>query len=1283
MRLWRFLFPVTVLSLFGILTAWFWLLHTDSGAQWLWSKARNSVPGHLAAQSITGDLGRGVSITGVVLELDGFSASAESIDVAIDLDILPLSLEVRVLRINSVQVSLSPADVGDGTESMALADVLEGLALPFEVLITDLQINNATVDGLLEDRSIEISKIEIAGNWQDELQFDKFHVTASEGSADAVGSLELWPPFNIEVSNQLQLSTTATGLNEVLDARVSATGDLGSVSLVVDTRGIDGQLHGTVSDLLGLVSWNLSISIPNYQMETDDGQHFLIESLELASDGNINEYHWNMTLQVHPAGYERLSISMAGTTTAKSVDFSSFDIDGANIALSATANAKLTEPWRIVTNVQLARFTPTEFLAEWPSSEQVAGHLKFLFTENQLLLESGVLHLIGRDTEVRIDANIDLASNHVESKLAWRRVQWPLGLTQPHFASESGSVLVSGTLDDWRIAGQSSLTTVEFGTGQFVVEGSGNRENLSLKIEEGSVLGGNLQGQVEYSWTGNQQLEAALELKDISVGSLLTEWPGSISGHVAASGQLRPLRLAITLDNFRGDLRGDPLDASGRIDIAPDELLATAISVRHGQSSVSLDGSLYGTNGLMFDLQIDNLGHYLDDSYGVFNASGRLSLAADNAYLHINASSDEIGYQGYRIRGLQVTDQPSAASLIDTAISVDELTLFDQTISDIELQADISGTEQVLTLKAKTHGVNAEIGISGNFEDWDRADESPWTGTLDTLRFFIDGEDEASLVDTTALTLSAQSLNIQRFCIGESPAPYFCARGSWESGGAIDTRIDFNDIPAGLVNAFAATNLDFDQRIGGTISWNQKPGTLATGNADIRLTPGTFRDLGGSGVVVETGPGSFTFNVREGMLRDGNLKLPMPGTGDISGSFSVNDVSLGRESGVEGAVEIVLANIGVATAFTQLVDDATGRLNAQFSLAGTLADPVLTGQFEIVNGNLTYLPLGLRLNDIQVTGNLHPDRSIELVGHFLAGEGRAEITTRADYRNTAATGVEIVLRGNNLTVIDVPDLQAIANTDIQIDFDGESLHLEGSVFIPRASITPHNLVASRVSESSDVMIVAGALPDDETIRDDENQLKLFGQLEVGFGDNVVIDLDIAKASLTGNAIFSWSGDPLPSADGRYDLTGDVQVLGQVLRITEGIIQFDNTPANNPSIRLRAEREIYGNSQIKRAGMLVTGTAQRQTIEPYTEPATTEERAMTLLITGSDFDYEQGVGAVDFGTYITPKLFLSYGIGLFENENIISARYDLSKGFGVKATSGEKSSGFDIIYRIER
>ena len=135
------------------------------------------------------------------------------------------------------------------------------------------------------------------------------------------------------------------------------------------------------------------------------------------------------------------------------------------------------------------------------------------------------------------------------------------------------------------------------------------------------------------------------------------------------------------------------------------------------------------------------------------------------------------------------------------------------------------------------------------------------------------------------------------------------------------------------------------------------------------------------------------------------------------------------------------------------------------------------------------------------------------------------------------------------------------------------------------------------------------------------------------------------------------------ASGRYGIVGEINAFGQQLSITEGGISFPDVPADNPHLDIRAERQIYGNSEIRRAGVFVNGTVQRMVVEPYTDPMTTRERAQTLLITGSDFNMEQGVGAVDIGTYIAPRIFLSYGIGVFEDENVISLRYDLSEEMG--------------------
>ena len=53
-----------------------------------------------------------------------------------------------------------------------------------------------------------------------------------------------------------------------------------------------------------------------------------------------------------------------------------------------------------------------------------------------------------------------------------------------------------------------------------------------------------------------------------------------------------------------------------------------------------------------------------------------------------------------------------------------------------------------------------------------------------------------------------------------------------------------------------------------------------------------------------------------------------------------------------------------------------------------------------------------------------------------------------------------------------------------------------------------------------------------------------------------------------------------------------------------------------------------------------------------------------------------------GTYIAPKVYASYGIGLFDRENVIRVRYDLARGFGITGTSGQRDSGVDLTYRFE-
>jgi translocation and assembly module TamB len=122
---------------------------------------------------------------------------------------------------------------------------------------------------------------------------------------------------------------------------------------------------------------------------------------------------------------------------------------------------------------------------------------------------------------------------------------------------------------------------------------------------------------------------------------------------------------------------------------------------------------------------------------------------------------------------------------------------------------------------------------------------------------------------------------------------------------------------------------------------------------------------------------------------------------------------------------------------------------------------------------------------------------------------------------------------------------------------------------------------------------------------------------------------------------------------------------------------------NPAVNVEAVREIFGDPRVNVAGVRIRGQAQDPEITLFTDPPTTDEKALAYLVTGADFDYAGGQAAVNIGVYLLPRLLVSYGLGLLETGNVLSGRYELSRRWGVRAVSGERDTGVDLSYAIDR
>jgi translocation and assembly module TamB len=647
----------------------------------------------------------------------------------------------------------------------------------------------------------------------------------------------------------------------------------------------------------------------------------------------------------------------------------------------------------------------------------------------------------------------------------------------------------------------------------------------------------------------------------------------------------------------------------------------------------------------------------------------------------MDGEGKDLNWEGTAIERLVVTTTPGDRDAVQLeALGVD---LGENRIESLTVVASGERPLDHVEVRAELIDSQVEMRLDGRVKEWSALLENGWAGQLQALR--LDGESLGfiELEEPVALEVTGAAFVLAPACFRGSREGRLCLESTWRPRGERAVEASLEGVSPNLALSLMGSDLAFSQRLSGSLEWRQQPRSQASARVDLQISAGEITERDDDEVIIRTGAGLFGFEVADGRLYAGNLDIPVPGSGGIDTDFSVPDLSAGLESSVEGRIRINLASIEPLLRLVPGFDGSSGPLTAEMNFSGSLADPRLTGHASVVRGTLSHFASGLLLEDIRLAGAVYQFDQTELSGTFRAGAGQGSIRAVVNFDDILQPELLLEVSGDNLTLVNVPDLNLTANPDVRLVWRDGVANLSGRVAIPSARLSPRYLPTSAAAESPDVVIAAGSDPLAIKQQDKPAEWRLRGGLELELGEDVQLQLDRAKARLRGKTQFKWTGQLVPVADGGFSLDGEIYAYGQLLKVTEGRINFSSRPADNPYLNIRAEREIYGNSQITRAGVLVTGTLKQPVLEPYSVPMTTRERALTLLVTGSDFNYDQGVGSVEVGMYVAPKLYISYGIGLFDEQNVISARYDLGRGFGVKTTSGQRETGADISYTIER
>ena len=430
--------------------------------------------------------------------------------------------------------------------------------------------------------------------------------------------------------------------------------------------------------------------------------------------------------------------------------------------------------------------------------------------------------------------------------------------------------------------------------------------------------------------------------------------------------------------------------------------------------------------------------------------------------------------------------------------------------------------------------------------------------------------------------------------------------------------------------------------------------------------------------------------------------------GERLGELSLNTRldPLAKDKPLTGDFRLAGLDLSIARPFVPMVERLTGQLNGSGRLSGTLLAPQVNGDLQLSGGEVSGAELPVSLEDLSLRAMITGER-VQLDGGWRSGEaGRGQLAGTLTWGQ--ALGMDIRLQGQQLPVAVEPYAKLEVAPDLTLRLVDDKLAIAGKVLVPKGAITVRELPPSTVKVSDDTVIIGHQTEE--------------GKAPMAMAMDIDVEVGQDKLSFSGFGLTAnlrghvHIGDNLDTRGELSLIDGRYRAYGQRLTIRRARLLFAG-PLDQPYLDIEAIRKV--DDVI--AGIRLSGSAEQPTTQVFSEPAMSQEQALSYLvmgrplgtsgednnmlaeaalglglagsagITGSlasslgidDFQLDtEGSGtttSVVASGNLTERLSLRYGVGVFEPANTIALRYKLSKKVYLEAASGLASS-LDIFYK---
>ena len=1266
MKKWLKRIGIAVLALVVLGTAFsLWLQYTQSGARFALARVQGAMGGKLAIAEVGGTLSGPLLLTGVRYRdpKTGVDAKIGTVKVQFALSkLFGRVLQFENVDIDNVDVALTtiapPAVPPPPTPLQQL------LTPPLSIILDRMRLGHTRI--VLDTTPLfALDSLELSASWTNAgLAVRQFALRTPDGRVDLNGALTSYTDYSGKAKADVDWKVSQYRVAGSLD--FSNDGRQSTFALTL-TQPFPATVSGTLVPGAPALPWTLALDVPAFDPNM------------IAQGGSLE----SLALNLHGSG-DRNGGSLSGN-------------------VDANAHRVLLDP------------------------------LKFALAGQILTIEN--LHLRSPEAAGALTAKgklqLDAKPLGGEVQLSWDGVELPADLVGQVLATH-GTLDVSGTARQF--AAQGDLALGPPGKlAQIALKLDGTPEKialrqLELKQPQGSL---NASGEIVLQPQIDWNLDAKADRFD--PGALAAQWPGSLTFALSTSGKVDKdgPHGTLRLDKLAGTLRKRPLGGDGEIAFAPPLSVDGTLNLSSGNSHVALHGKGGAQTDASINLAVASLGDWLPQTGGsmqgdisVKGAWPKLTIGATIHGAKIAYADSHIDAFDLNVQAHDVAAAPGGSVAFKATRVASAGYVFDT------LSLDAEGDQGRHSVKFDAHGKPLAFALAVDGTLTTKPNQAPaWRGTLDALNLQIKDQHEWQMAAPASASYAAGAFTLGELCL-RAEAPSICVSATSRADGSMQSKYTLQHLPLGVVARLAAP--DAPLHVTGDIDGNGDlsrgaDGTL-NGHANLSSASGSLAypdDAAQPLLAYQSFAVDAALSPQQSSV---TLKADLNDGGKLDGHITLGP---NGTSGMplSGEINAHLANLRFVDLLTTSLSATQGKVEGRFTLAGTTSTPNVSGQLAL-NEFATEVPAaGIKLRDGTINVHSRDGRIFDVDGSITSGDGKLKLSGNIG----AGAGVPLSLKidGENFLAADIPGAQVRISPALTLHRDDKRFALEGAVTIPRADVDVSKLPGGGATKVSPDVVVT-----DERAAPAVHTLPLDAVVTVKFGAGEKLAMDLRQGRevhLVGFGLNGYLGGQITvqdqpgkvtSARGQIEVTGTYKGYGQDLAIEQGRLLFAGTPVENPGLDIRATRGFP--DQNVTVGLQVRGTAARPELSVFSTPAMEQSDALSYLVAGKPMSQLQGgegnavssaaralgtaggdllaksigakmgvddVGVADnsavggaaltVGKYLSPRLYLSYGVGLFTPGEVVTVRYRLTRQFDAEVQNGTLSSRAGVNYKIEK